>query len=166
LSVTRTAKICPIEIAANISPCVTGKIAQLHVRPYSPKLQSCLPRRFRLGPPRFGSSRKGSPSSSTEFPLGLLSRFAFRLSDLRRQSCRHNESIMDDYHEQVESMACVMDKCVHRTPQCSSHHETTRLPSSRSFPRPHIFDAERGGEVRIIRHSKPLRHCFAVENQK
>ena len=34
LSVTRTAKICPIEIAANISPCVVGKIAQLHSRPY------------------------------------------------------------------------------------------------------------------------------------
>ena len=33
LSVTRTAKICPIEIAANISPCVTGKPAQLHSRP-------------------------------------------------------------------------------------------------------------------------------------
>ena len=41
-----------------------------------------------------------------------------------------------------------------------------QLLSPRSFPRPHIFDAERGGEVRIIRHSKPLRHCFAVENQK
>jgi hypothetical protein len=34
LSVTRTAKICPIEIAANISACVSSKIAQLHVRPY------------------------------------------------------------------------------------------------------------------------------------
>jgi hypothetical protein len=34
LSVTRTAKICPIEIAANISACVAGKIAQLHGRPY------------------------------------------------------------------------------------------------------------------------------------
>ena len=33
LSVTRTAKICPIEIAANISSCVTGKIAQLHSGP-------------------------------------------------------------------------------------------------------------------------------------
>ena len=44
LSVTRTAKICPIEIAANISTCVTGKIAQLHSRPYSPKLQPALPR--------------------------------------------------------------------------------------------------------------------------
>ena len=34
LSVSRTAKICPIVIAANISPCVIGKIAQLLVRPY------------------------------------------------------------------------------------------------------------------------------------
>jgi hypothetical protein len=34
LSVTRTAKICPIEIAANISACVTGKIASFHSRPY------------------------------------------------------------------------------------------------------------------------------------
>ena len=36
LSVTRTAKICPIEIAANISSCVTGKPAQLHSPPCSP----------------------------------------------------------------------------------------------------------------------------------
>jgi hypothetical protein len=36
LSVTRTAKICPIEIAAIISACVTGKIAQVHSRPCSP----------------------------------------------------------------------------------------------------------------------------------
>ena len=36
LSVSRTAKICPAEIAANISRCVNGKIAQLHSRPYSP----------------------------------------------------------------------------------------------------------------------------------
>ena len=43
LSVTRTAKICPIEIAANISACVTGKPAQLHGRPCSPKLQPALP---------------------------------------------------------------------------------------------------------------------------
>jgi hypothetical protein len=34
LSVTRTAKIGPIEIAANMSPCVTAKIAQLLSRPY------------------------------------------------------------------------------------------------------------------------------------
>jgi hypothetical protein len=33
LSVTRTAKICPIEIATNISSCGTSKIAQLHGRP-------------------------------------------------------------------------------------------------------------------------------------
>ena len=42
LRVTRTAKICPIEIAANISPCVTGKIAQLHSRPYSPDYKPIL----------------------------------------------------------------------------------------------------------------------------
>ena len=46
LSVTRTAKICPIEIAANISACVTGKPAQLHSRPCSPKLQPALPAAF------------------------------------------------------------------------------------------------------------------------
>jgi hypothetical protein len=36
LSVTKTAKTCPTEIAANISPCVTGKTAQLLSRPYFP----------------------------------------------------------------------------------------------------------------------------------
>ena len=76
LSVTRTAKICPIEIAANISACVTGKPAQLHGRPYSPKLQRRLPRLPRFGPPRFGSSRQSSSPGSTEFPLGLLCRFS------------------------------------------------------------------------------------------
>ena len=48
LSVTRTAKICPIEIAANISPCVTGKIAQLHSRPYSPNYHRLFPALFAL----------------------------------------------------------------------------------------------------------------------
>jgi hypothetical protein len=42
LSVTSTAKICPIEIAANISPCVTGKIAQLHRRSSPKTLQVLL----------------------------------------------------------------------------------------------------------------------------
>src|ERR1035441_2641856 len=80
LSVTRTAKICPIEIAANISPCVAGKIAQLHGRPLSQKLQPALPRLPRFGPPRFGRSRKRSSSGSTELPLGFLNSFPL---------CRH-----------------------------------------------------------------------------
>ncbi len=46
LSVTRTAKICPIEIAANISLCVTGKIAQIHSRPYSPNYHLLFPAFF------------------------------------------------------------------------------------------------------------------------
>ena len=81
LSVTRTAKICPIEIAANISACVTGKPAQLHGRSYSPKLQRRLPRPLCFRPSCFGSSRKRSSSGSTEFPLGLLNCFAL---------CRHS----------------------------------------------------------------------------
>src|ERR1035437_1437991 len=96
LSVTRTAKICPIEIAANISPCVTGKIAQLQGRPYSPKLQPALPRLLRFSPPRFGSSRKRSSSGSTELPFGLLNRFALCShslchpgSDVGKSLCAH-----------------------------------------------------------------------------
>jgi len=77
LSVTRTAKICPIEIAANISACVTGKPAQLHRRPYSPKLQPALPRCLHLGPSCFGRSSKGSSGSSRKLLLRLLNRFAF-----------------------------------------------------------------------------------------
>jgi hypothetical protein len=48
LSVSRTAKICPIEIAANISRCATGKIAQLHSRPYSPHYNPLYPASFAL----------------------------------------------------------------------------------------------------------------------
>ena len=80
LSVTKTAKICPIEIAANISACVTGKPAQLHDRPYSPKLQPALPHLLRFSPPRLGSSRNSSSSGSAHFPLGFLNCFAL---------CRH-----------------------------------------------------------------------------
>ena len=43
LSVTRTAKIRPTEIAATISPCVTGKIAQLFSRPYSSNYSLLFP---------------------------------------------------------------------------------------------------------------------------
>jgi hypothetical protein len=46
LSVTRAAKICPTEIAANISPCVTGKIAQLLSRPYFPNYSFDFPAAF------------------------------------------------------------------------------------------------------------------------
>lgn len=48
LSVSRTAKICPIEITANISRCVNDKIAQLHSRPYSPNYQRLFPAAFAL----------------------------------------------------------------------------------------------------------------------
>jgi len=33
-------------------------------------------------------------------------------------------------------------------------------------PCPHIFDAERRGQVGVVRHSKPLGHGFAVEAEK
>jgi len=81
LSVTRTAKICPIEIAANISACVTGKPAQLHGRPYSPKLPPALAGLLRFRPSRLGRSRNRSSPGSTPLYLGLLNSFPL---------CRHS----------------------------------------------------------------------------
>jgi hypothetical protein len=80
LSVTRTAKTCPIEIAANISPCVTGKPAQLHGRPYSPKLPPALAGLLRFRPSRLGRSRNRNSPGSTPLYLGLLNRLPL---------CRH-----------------------------------------------------------------------------
>jgi hypothetical protein len=81
LSVARTAKICPIEIAANISACVTGKPAQLHGRPYSPKLPPALAGLLRFRPSRLGRSRNRSSPGSTPLYLGLLNSFPL---------CRHS----------------------------------------------------------------------------
>ena len=34
------------------------------------------------------------------------------------------------------------------------------------LPRPHVLDAERGGQILVLRHSHPLGHRFAIEDQE
>ena len=34
------------------------------------------------------------------------------------------------------------------------------------FPRPHVFHAERGGQVLVLRHPHPVGHRFTVEGQQ
>jgi hypothetical protein len=67
LSVTRIAKICPIEIAANISPCVIGKIAQFLRRPYYPNYRVVFPASFALAPLAFAPA----PSFNVSEPAAI-----------------------------------------------------------------------------------------------
>jgi len=42
---------------------------------------------------------------------------------------------------------------------------SSQLAGSRPLPRPHVLDAERGGEVGVVGHAKPLGHRLAVQDQ-
>jgi hypothetical protein len=71
LSATRTAKICPIEIAANISPCVTGKMAQLHVLPHSPNYSVDFPAFFALAHLVLIAAESAALAAAENFFLGF-----------------------------------------------------------------------------------------------
>ena len=77
--VTRTAKICPIEIVANISPCVTGKIAQLLSLPYSPDYRVGFPVFFVL------AHRALAAAQSEALPVNRVNGETRRVTEKQRR---------------------------------------------------------------------------------
>jgi hypothetical protein len=71
LSVTSTAKICLIEIAANISSCATDKIAQVLSRPYSPNYSVVLPAALALAHRALAAAETAALQAALLFILGF-----------------------------------------------------------------------------------------------
>ncbi len=65
LSVTRTARICPSEIAANISGCVTGKVAQ-------PQVSLLFPAAFTLAHRALAAAERAARPAAENFLLAFL----------------------------------------------------------------------------------------------